>query len=183
MRFLRLLIGISVALSVAACGGGSLTLTEYAAEVEQLVAEMENGFASADAEWESQAPSVAGAEEYWEDRLEVRYDFLEGVEALEPPEEVADMHQESLDLFTKMTDADEALAARSAEFDEFTDHWQWVDTPEGQASDKVLAEVFEFCRASQEDFDATQEREQFAVDEWLPSEMKEVVRVAFGCPE
>ena len=56
MRILHLWIGIAVALSVAGCGGGGLTLSEYAAEVEHLVAQMEADFASIDADWESQPP-------------------------------------------------------------------------------------------------------------------------------
>jgi hypothetical protein len=63
-----------------------------------------------------------------------------------------------------------------------TEHWQWVETPEGQAADAVLEEVFAFCRASQAEFDATEVREALEDAAWVPSEMKEVVKVAFGCP-
>ena len=57
-----------------------------------------------------------------------------------------------------------------------------MDTPEGQAADAVLEEVFAFCRASQAEFDATEDREALEDAAWVPSEMKEVVKVAFGCP-
>ncbi len=183
IQFRHVWIGVTVTLVLSGCGSGGPSVTEYADEVEQLVLAMETGFAAADAEWESQAPSVAGAAEYWERRLAVRTEFLESVRSLQPPDEVADMHDTAVDVFTRMTEADEALAERAAGFDEITDHWQWVETPEGRAADAVLEDVYAFCRASQEGFDATRERERFAESDWLPSQMKEVVRVAFGCPE
>ena len=62
------------------------------------------------------------------------------------------------------------------------DHWQWVDTPEGRAADAVLEEVYEFCRSSQAEYDATRDRESLNDLPWVPSEMREVVKVAFGCP-
>ena len=63
-----------------------------------------------------------------------------------------------------------------------TEHWQWVETPEGQAAEAVLEDVYAFCRASQAEFDATGEREPLADVPWVPPEMKEIVSVAFGCP-
>ena len=61
-------------------------------------------------------------------------------------------------------------------------HWDWRDTPEGRASQAVLEDVYDFCRASQEEFDATSAREKAQDAAWLPAEMREIVRVAFGCP-
>ncbi len=175
-------VGALLVLFIPACGGGSLTVSEYAAEVERLVAEMQSRFAALDGEWESQPPTLEGATAYWEGRLDIREDFLDGVEALDPPEVVQDQHDMALDLFGRITAADEALAARVATFDTITDHWEWVDTPEGRASDAVLADVYEFCRSSQAEYDSTEERESLEEVDWLPADMKEVVKVAFGCP-
>lgn len=176
------MVGCSLAVAIAGCGSGELTLSEYASEVEALVAEMESRFASIDAEWVAEPPSVDRAAEYWEDRLEIRDDFLDAIRELNPPEEVEAMHAQSIDIFTKITQADVALRAKAESFTELDSHWQWVDTPEGRASDAVLEDVFVFCRASQDEFDETRDRESLAEMPWIPSEMKEVVRVAFGCP-
>ena len=92
------------------------------------------------------------------------------------------MHELSIDIFTRITAADQAIADRVAEQSTVTDHWGWVDTPEGRASDAILDEVYEFCRVSQRGFDATQARGAFVDLPWVPSEMTEVVSVAFGCP-
>jgi hypothetical protein len=171
-----------VILLFTACGGGSLSVSEYAAEAEELVAEMEARFVSLDADWEAQVPSMEGALEYWEGRLDIRHDFLEGVRALQPPDEVLPMHQSALEVFDRITVADEALAARAATFEAVTEHWQWVDTPEGRTADAVLEEVYDFCRASQEEFDATQGGEALEDVPWISPEVQEVVKVAFGCP-
>jgi len=173
---------VCLAVILVACGGGSLTVSEYAAQAEELVATLEARFESLDTEWESQAPTLRGARSYWEGRLAVRAEFLEGVRALEPPDELADIHAAALDVFSRITTADEALAARVATFETVTEHWQWVDTPEGQASLAVLEEVFALCRATQAEFDATEERESLEDVPWIPPELKEVVKVAFGCP-
>lgn len=175
-------IVLGLVLMLTACGAGELSLTEYASEVETLVAEMELRFSEIDAEWVSQSPNVARAQEYWDDRIDIRDDFLESIRKLRPPEEVLDQHDAAIDVFGRINDADTALRARVDQYTTIDEHWQWVDTPEGRAADAVLEEVFAFCRASQEEFDATQERESFDEMPWLPSEMKEVVRVAFGCP-
>jgi hypothetical protein len=178
----RLCVGICLAAALAACGGGPLTLSEYASEAESLVAGMEGDFARLDNEWESESPSIDRADEYWEGRLAVRYEFLESVRALDPPEAIAEQHAAALDVFGRMTAADEALATRVAGFDVITEHWQWVDTPEGQAAEAILEEVFAFCRASQADYDATKDRAPLQDVPWIPSAMSEVVSVAFGCP-
>lgn len=181
---MRLLPRAAVAaLLLVGCGNGPLTVSEYAEAAEQLVMEMEEQFESLDREWESQPPTVDGADRYWEGRLEIRAEFLAGVEDLEPPEDIAPMHETALAVFADITAADEALAARVASYDSVTDHWQWVDTPEGQAAEAVLEEVYRFCRASQAEFDATADRRALADAPWLPSEMTEIVSVAFGCPK
>ena len=173
---------ICLTVALGACSGGTLTPSEYAEQAEGLVAEMEAQFASIDSAWESQLPTVDGARSYWEQRLEIRAEFLEGVRNLKPSEGITAQHAAALDVFERITAADEALAARVATFDSVTDHWQWVDTPEGRAAEAVLEDVFDFCRASQEEFDATAGLEDLEDVPWVPPEMKEAIKVAFGCP-
>ena len=179
---LRIVLAIGCFSMVVACSPPSMSVTEYAAEVELLVAEMESRFATIDREWESQTPSVRGAQVYWQQRLDIRNDFLEAVEALAPPFEIASMHDDAVEVFTRITTADEELARRVARYTEVTEHRQWLDTPEGAASLAILEDVFEFCRSSQATFDATESRGEAADVPWIPQEMKLVVSVAFGCP-
>jgi hypothetical protein len=182
-RVIRGVAGALVVAALAACGGGPLTLSEYAGEAERLVERMVVQFDALDESWESQPPSLEGAREYWDGRLAIRAELLDGVRALDPPEAVAAQHAAALDIFTRFKETDEALAARVATMDEITEHRQWLDTPEGEASLALLDEVYAFCRASQAEYDATQDRQGLEDVPWLPSEMTEVVSVAFGCPE
>ncbi len=92
------------------------------------------------------------------------------------------MHDSAIDIFTRITAADRALAERALASETFDGHWEWVDTPEGQAVEAILAEVYGFCRASQADFDATAPGAALEDVPWVPSEMTETVSVAFGCP-
>jgi hypothetical protein len=175
-------MAVILALALAACGSASMTVAEYAEGAESLVAGMTADFAVLDAEWLSGDATAERAAVYWEGRLEIRYEFLAGVEALDPPEPVVEQHRAALDVFGRITAADEVLAEAVAAYPSIEDHWQWVDTPEGRAADAILEEIYGFCRASQADFDAT--AVGAALDEvpWVPSEMTEVVSVAFGCP-
>jgi hypothetical protein len=175
-------IAVCLVMLLAGCGDGRLTESEYASRAADLVADMEARFVALDLGWESEPLTVEGAQRYWEDRLQIRADFLGGIAELAPPEHLDDLHATALDLFRRLTAADEAVAQRVAGYEEVTDHWQWDDTPEGQAVLAVLAEVFEFCRTAQADFDATSERESLDDVPWVPAEMKDVVEVAFGCP-
>ena len=167
---------------LGACGSPVLTLSEYATQVEALVAEMEARFGVANAAWEAQDPSLDGARSYWDERLDIREDFLDGVEELRPPDPIEALHDEAVALFTRITEADKALADRVTSAETVTDHWGWVETAEGQAAEAVLADVYDFCRRSQERFDATRDRDALQDTPWIPPEMKEVVAVAFGCP-
>ena len=42
---------------------------------------------------------------------------------------IASLYAAALDVFERITAADEALAARVATFDSVTEHWQWVEPP------------------------------------------------------
>lgn len=166
---------------VAGCGSNGLSVSEYAAEAEYLVDTMEAQFSALDAEWESAAPTPERAAGYWEGRLEIRNDFVSGVTALEPPAELNDLHVASIDVFERITVADEAMAAQVATLETIGGHWDWVDTAEGRASDAILQEVFAFCRSSQAEFDATAQR-QMLEHVWVPPDARDIVKAAFGCP-
>ena len=173
---------VACVVGLVACGTQELTAEQYAVEIEGLVQEMEDSFAAADAAWEGQTPNLEGAREYWDERLHIRSEFLEDLEQLATPPEVADMHSAALEVFERIADADIAIAELVASYDDIDEHRPWRDSPEGRASLAVLEEVFEFCRSSQAEFDATSQREDLEEVPWLPPEMSSVIKVAFGCP-
>jgi hypothetical protein len=175
--------GACLVVVAAACGAGSLTLSEYAAVSEELATEAIGRLETLDAEWESQDPTVEGARAYWEGRVEARVAFLEGIEALNPPDEFAEIHATALDLFGRLVAAEEALADRVSTLEVVAEHGAWWDTPEGQAVLAVDEEAIAICQAGQAQFNATGGRETLSETPWIPSQLKEAVRVAFGCPD
>ena len=181
MRLCRIWAGACLVLVVAACGG-SLTLSEYAAEAEDLTTKVIVGLETLDAEWEAQAPTLEGAWVYWDRRVAFRVEFLEGIQALDPPNELTDLHETGLDIFSRLTAAEEALAARVDTFETVADLEQMWETPEGRAARAADEEGIAICHAAQAGFDVTEDRDALESVPWIPAEMKEIVRVAFGCP-
>jgi hypothetical protein len=114
--------------------------------------------------------------------LEIRTDFLAAIQDLDAPDAILDQHTTALDLFTRITAADQDLAAVAETYDSISEHRPWLESPEGAASLAVLDEVYSFCRASQAEYDATRERDDLVDLPWIPADMKDVIRVAFGCP-
>ena len=170
-----------LALVVVSCGDGELTLTEYAAQLEELVAAMNQEIDALDAELESQILTVEGVQSYLDAKTAVRHELLDGFEALAPPEEAAEMHAAALEMVGKLTSAEEDLARRVGDVETTEELNRLWDTPEGRAATAVDDEAVEFCQAAQAQFDATAEREVFDDVPWIPSELQEVVLVFFGC--
>ena len=177
-RFMRLsVLGVVTVVVVAGCGQSTLTLAEYANATEALVIQMGASFADIDSEWVGGEANTERAAVYWEGRLRIRDDFLADIEALDAPAEARDFHEQAIDVFTRITEADHELADRVSSFDTLTRHWQWTTTPESQAVDDLLEEVFAFCREVQTAFDAM--GTTFGYGPW--GEVTEAVNVAFRC--
>lgn len=182
MRTLQVWVAVGLAAMLVACGGGP-SLSEYAEEGEELTATLLEGLEALDATFTSQDPTVESVQEYWTGRLALRTEFLEGIQRLEPPQGLVELHERALDIFSRVVDTETALAARVTTLATPTDPSQWWDAPEGRAVLAVDEEAIAICHAAQAGFDATQEREVLSDVPWVPSEMRDSVRVAFGCPE
>jgi hypothetical protein len=176
-------VALSLALVLVACGGGTLTLSEYGEQGEQLVVDVSQRVDALDAELESEDQTLESVRAYWDQRVEARKDFSEGLEALEPPEEATELHAIVVDIFNRLTVAEGSLAARVTSLETVSGPADWWATPEGQAARAVDEEVTQICAVAQGAFDETVDREAVADVPWMPPEMKEVVRVAFGCPD
>lgn len=181
MRLRCMWAGVCLALVITACGGGRLSLSEYNVQGTALVTVMEERIYTLDAEWDSQTQTVERARSYWDRRLEARVEALEGLQALDPPDEITELHETGLDLFSRLTDAEKALAIRVASFETVTERDQWWDTTEGRAVRAVDEEIDAFCHVFQVAYDATIERVILSDVPWIPSEMKEVVQIDIGC--
>lgn len=178
----RWLIAVSLLLVAAACGG-SLTLTEYAEQVESLVVALNAEMESLDTERDSRGPSVEGEIDYWESRVAARQRFRDGISALDPPAEVADLHNTAVDVMVRLTAAEEAVAAQAQNLQDLTGIavlWASAEVAVWKAVDEESQTI---CLVAQRELDRTAERAELEGVAWIPPEMKETVRVAFGCPE
>ena len=176
-------VALSLALVLVACGGETLTLSEYGEQGEQLVIEVSQRVDALDAELESEDQTVDSVRAYWDERVQARSDFSEGLEALEPPDEAEELHAVVVDIFNRLTAAEESLAARVTSLETVSEPAEWWATPEGMFAHAVDEEVTQICVVAQGAFDETVDREAVVDVPWMPPEMKEVVRVAFGCSD
>ena len=113
------------------------------------------------------------------DRLiEIEVEVQEALDAIEPPEQVADLHHLLFDFDDRFISIQAALAARAgtaADWEELS------DSPEMTAYRAALAEEKQECSDFQAELDATAKREVFADVPWIPGELKEIVEVVLGC--
>jgi hypothetical protein len=169
-----------LALLAAGCGGGTLTLSEYNEQGLAVSAEVEERIVALDAELDAQPSSAEGTATYWARRLEARARSMEGLDALNPPVSVAELHDAGLGLYARLIDAEGALA-RGVSSGTITGPDEWWGTAEGEAVRAVEAEIVEFCRAFQAHYDETIDRMISADVAWIPSGMKEIGRIDIGC--
>jgi hypothetical protein len=104
---------------------------------------------------------------------EIQAEALKAAAAIDPPEQIADLHAL---FFRELPIAD--LAARAsiaADWDEL------FESPEMAAYRDALAADDQVCADFQTKLDATAEREAFADAPWIPNELKEIVDYALGC--
>lgn len=175
----RLIAAVLVSgLALSACGGGS-SLTEYAAEIESAVAEMNGQLDRIDVEL-SETNDLEQIKRYADERVAARYEFVRVLENLDPPDDGSDLRDAALGIMGRLADAEAALAAYVNELDSLADTDDVWSTPLGVAARSVDAEAVELCLAAQAELD-TSERSALAGVPWIPPELKEVVKVAFGC--
>ncbi|HSJ70073.1 MAG TPA: hypothetical protein VLA29_00310 [Acidimicrobiia bacterium] len=160
--------------------GGRVSTAEYAEEVETLVRDMIDRLDELDLRYES-ADEVAEVRQYAHLRVAARERMLTGLEDLEPPGNLEALHTEAVGIMSLLTEAEMAMADRVDESDEFISVPTLWNTPEGVAASEATMRAFLLCEAAQADFDRTRAAEEFKDVPWIPSEMKEVIDVAFGC--
>jgi hypothetical protein len=175
---------LCVTLLLWSCSGGEPSLTEYVERMNDLAGQAsqraEELFTDA-AEVTDFTPQIlaAGLER---GLREIRIPLQEGVDAIEPPEQVADLHHRLWDWHAGFIAIEEALAARAATAEDSESGWERLsESPEMGAYRAAIAEGKQLCIDFQVELDATSERGDFADMPWIPGEMKEVVAAALGC--
>jgi hypothetical protein len=105
------LVGVTLALGIAACGG-SMTADDYVEDLNALVAIGRSDFEAAASTYDQVAePTLATEVVFLDEEVAIRRAFLDGFDALEPPEPIAVVHGLLGDAFVRLTLAAESLAA------------------------------------------------------------------------
>lgn len=195
VRVRRTVIGLLIVLAVAGCGGGEMSLTEYVDEInaifdrgieryEAIVASPEGavlivgqgshlGLADQGAELDDFTPQDLHVA--LEQVAEVQAEARETAATIDPPDQIAELHEL---YFRELPIAELAdRAATAATWDELS------ESPEMAAYRDALAADNETCANFQATLDATAERGVFADTPWIPGELKETVNYALGCDQ
>jgi len=167
-----------LAVILAACGGGSLSLTEYVERLDSLAVELGGQLEAGDVQMSTGTPTLEDAQEVLTSAVAARTDFQEGVIALDPPGEFADVHTDFVEVHSRIIAAQEAFVARAATAATLEELDQ---SAEGEAYRAIGTEAASLCQEFRARIDTTADREVFADTPWIPGDMKEVVEVTFRC--
>ena len=170
---------LSIALLVAGCGGGP-SLADYTRDLEGLVPTMNARLDQLAAELDG-TQDLEEIQRYAEQRVVARSAFVAGLCVLEPSDDVVKLHESALGIMERLTAAESAMVDRVMGWESTSDIVPIWETPEGIAARTADAEAVALCLAAQAEIDQTADRAGFEDVPWIPSDMKEVVRVAFGC--
>ena len=170
---------VSLILLTAACSS-TPTVAEYAEDVEALVTTMNARLDELDVDIEG-TQDLEAIRRYAEQRVLARNNFLIGLRALNAPDDVVELHDTALEIIGRVTAAETAMADLVMAWKSASDIEAIWETPEGIAARTADAQAVALCLAAQAEFDQTSDRAEFEGVPWIPSDMKEVILVAFGC--
>ncbi len=175
---------LGIALLLGGCGGGEMSMTEYGERTDAAATEASQRAEElfADAVWTADATprQLQGLLE--RGLLEIRIPLQESVEGIDPPAQIADLHDLMWDWHSDFISVEQALVARVGEAEDSVEGWTALsESPQVAAYRSAIAEGKQICDSFQARLDATAAAGAFADTPWIPSEMKEVVEAALGC--
>jgi hypothetical protein len=104
------LVGASLAIVVAACGGGSMSETEYVENLNSLVVSAASGLEASFAAFEQIAdPTLEEFVAFVEQQLVVEYEVRDWFKTLDPPDSIDDVNQVMVDTLARILVAAEGL--------------------------------------------------------------------------
>lgn len=180
---------VCVALLTSGCGGGELSLPEYVEELNAIVDRARQQYEALIATPQGAVLVAEGAQlanftpqdlqAAFEQLKTVELEVQEATEAMEPPEQIADLHNFFFDFdddsFVSAQDVLATRAGTAADWEELS------ATPEMAAYRTALAADKETCNDFEAELDATEQRGVFDETPWIPGELKELVALVIGC--
>jgi hypothetical protein len=189
MGLRRVGAGVGLVLMVAGCGGGEISLTEYVEDINATVNRASQRYSDLVTSPQGAVLVAEGAQltDFTPQDLqvalgrvrEIEAEVEEGVDAIEPPEQVADLHNLLFDFDDDFISSQEALAARAGT----AAGWEELsESPEMAAYRAALAKDKQECAESQAELNTIAERREIFADEpWIPGELKEIFEAVLGC--
>jgi hypothetical protein len=177
-RFVRLAMASAcIVFVVTACGGDTLSLTEYSKLLQSAIIDMTDEFDVIEAQWAS-ATTVDDGKEVLDKAVSIRTDLQNSLTDVNPPEALADLHEYLVEQHGRVLTVMAAWDVRAETADSLD---ELKESSEALAYWDLDAEMRPLCLEFQSRLDATGEREVFAEVPWVPSDMKEVVSLVLGC--
>jgi hypothetical protein len=169
-----------LAMVMAACGG-SMTADEYVEDLNAVVATGRSDFEAAAADYDQAAdPTLAGEVAFLEQEIAIRRVFLDGFEALDPPEPIAEVHRLLGDASVRLTVAAEDLAASAGTVSSFKEAEQTPEFTEYLAANADGARVCLDVHAKLDSLVTS--GDEFTDVPWI-SGLDLVVQAALSCGE
>ena len=174
------LAGATLAIVIAACGG-STTADKYVEDLNALAATGRSEFEAAAAAYDQTAdPTLADEVAFLEQEVAIRRAFLDGFEALDPPEPITEVHRLLGDAFVRLTLAAEDLASSAGSVSSFEEAEQTPEFAEYLAANADGAAVCLDVQAKLDSLVASDD--EFTDVPWV-SGLGLVVQAALGCGE
>jgi len=177
-------LAVCIGLLLSSCGEDDTSLTEYVEDVNVIAGRASEEGAALIAEGAQVTDFTpqhlqAGLERGLH---EIRVPLQTAADALEPPAQVADLHDLMWNWHARFIPIEAALAARAGAAADTAADWEALsDSPEMAAYRAAIAEGKQVCTDFQAQLDATAERGVFADVPWIPAELSEVVEAVLGC--
>jgi len=186
-------LALCVSLPLVSCGGGEMTMSEYVEGVDAIFDRGIERYEAVVASPQGQVLIVGQGEHLgftdqgapltdftpWdlhvalEQVAEIQAEALEAAAAIDPPDQIADLHAL---FFRELPIAELAARAGAA-----ADWYELSESHEMAAYRVALAADNQVCVEFQATLDATAERGAFSDVPWMPGELKEIVEYALGC--
>jgi len=187
---LRLALVVALlAVIAASCGGGEPSMSDYTERVAVVVDRASQQYGELVASPQG-AVLIAGSEEIanfspqdlqsaLERVREIEAEVEESIAAIEPPEQVAELHIRFFTFGEGFISAQEALAARASTA---ADWEELSESSEMNAYRAALAKDKQDCIDFRSELNTiSEQRGDLTETPWMPSDLKEVFRVFLGC--
>lgn len=188
MRIRHSLVTVLI-LMVASCASSELSVTEYVEEVNAIVNRASQRYEALASDGVGAVLVATGAglgdftpqdlAEAFQEVRELEAELEKAIGEIDPPTQIADLHDLMFDFDDGFFAAQEAMAVRAGT----AASWSELSaSPEMEAYRFALAKDKSECEVTQAELNSIAERrEAFADAAWVPGELKETFEAVLGC--